>query len=79
MLVRDVMTSPVVSVRPNTPVRAAAALLTERGFTALPVHPDQGGRRHRGRRAAAVGGLRRARALDGRGRLRSGHPARPGR
>jgi CBS-domain-containing membrane protein len=37
MLVRDVMTSPVVSVQPTTPVRAAAALLTERGFTALPV------------------------------------------
>jgi CBS domain-containing protein len=41
MLVRDVMTSPVVWVEPTTPVRAAAALLTERGFTALPVvNPD---------------------------------------
>ena len=37
MLVRDVMTSPVVSVQTTTPVRAAVALLTERGFTALPV------------------------------------------
>jgi CBS domain-containing protein len=37
MLVRDVMTSPVISVQPTTPVRGAAALLTERGFTALPV------------------------------------------
>jgi CBS domain-containing protein len=37
MLVRDVMTSPVVSVPPATPVRAAATLLTEHGFTALPV------------------------------------------
>jgi CBS domain-containing protein len=42
MLVRDVMTSPVVSVQPTTPVRAAAALLTERGFTALPVLDGDG-------------------------------------
>jgi CBS domain-containing protein len=42
MLVRDVMTSPVVSVQPATPVRAAAALLTERGFTALPVLEGDG-------------------------------------
>ena len=42
MLVRDVMTSPVVSVQPATPVRAAAALLTERGFTALPVLDGDG-------------------------------------
>jgi CBS domain-containing protein len=41
MLVRDVMTSPVICVEPTTPVRAAAALLSERGFTALPVvNPD---------------------------------------
>jgi len=40
MLVRDVMTSPVISVQPTTPVRGAAALLTERGFTALPVVND---------------------------------------
>jgi CBS domain-containing protein len=37
MLVRDVMTRPVVTVDPDTPIRAAAALLTGRGFTALPV------------------------------------------
>jgi CBS domain-containing protein len=37
MQARDVMTSPVVTVRPATPVRQAAALLIERGFTALPV------------------------------------------
>ena len=37
MLVRDVMSQPVVSVEPQTPVRAAAAILTDRGFTALPV------------------------------------------
>lgn len=42
MLVRDVMTSPVVTVQPTTPVRAAAALLTERGFTALPVADADG-------------------------------------
>lgn len=37
MLARDVMTRPVVTVGPGTPVRAAAALLGARGFTALPV------------------------------------------
>jgi CBS domain-containing protein len=37
VLVRDVMTRPVVTVGPDTPIRAAAALLTGRGFTALPV------------------------------------------
>ena len=42
MLVRDVMTSPVVSVQPTTPVRVAVALLTERGFTALPVLDGDG-------------------------------------
>jgi CBS domain-containing protein len=41
LLVRDVMTSPAIWVEPTTPVRAAAALLSERGFTALPVvNPD---------------------------------------
>jgi hypothetical protein len=33
MLVRDVMTSPVVSAQTTTPVRAAVALLTEPGAT----------------------------------------------
>jgi CBS domain-containing protein len=42
MLVRDVMTSPVVSVQPGTALRAAAALLTEHGFTALPVLDGDG-------------------------------------
>jgi CBS domain-containing protein len=37
MRARDIMTSPVITVRPETSVRAAAALLAERGFTALPV------------------------------------------
>lgn len=37
MLARDVMTRPVVTVGPDTPIPAAAALLTGRGFTALPV------------------------------------------
>jgi CBS domain-containing protein len=34
---RDVMTSPVITVDPNMPVPAAAALLSSRGFTAAPV------------------------------------------
>lgn len=37
MRVRDVMTSPAITVRPDTPVRAAAALLAAHGFTAAPV------------------------------------------
>lgn len=37
MKVRDVMTSPVVTVPPQTPVMAAAALLASHGFTAVPV------------------------------------------
>jgi CBS domain len=52
MLVRDVMTSPVVSVQPTTPVRGAAALLTERGFTALPVVSDDAELVGIGRRAS---------------------------
>lgn len=40
MLVHEVMSRPVVTVEPGTPVRAAAALLTGRGFTALPVVDD---------------------------------------
>jgi CBS domain-containing protein len=43
MLVRDIMTRPVVTVPPGTPVRAVAALLSGRGFTALPVVDDAGG------------------------------------
>jgi CBS domain-containing protein len=40
MLARDVMTSPVITMTRGASVRAAAALLTERGFTALPVVDD---------------------------------------
>jgi CBS domain-containing protein len=40
MRARDVMTSPVIAVRADTPVQAAAAVLAERGFTALPVLGD---------------------------------------
>jgi CBS-domain-containing membrane protein len=43
MLVRDIMTTPVLTVTPATPVRAAAPLLSGRGFTALPVVDDAGG------------------------------------
>ncbi|HEX6355778.1 HPP family protein, partial [Actinophytocola sp.] len=37
MRVRDIMTTPVMTVRPETPIKEAAALLAARGFTALPV------------------------------------------
>ncbi len=37
MKARDVMTSPVITLRPDTPVRAAAALLISHGFAAAPV------------------------------------------
>ncbi|HEU5470975.1 MAG TPA: CBS domain-containing protein [Actinophytocola sp.] len=40
MRARDIMTTPVVTVRPDTTVKAAAALLAARGFTALPVVDD---------------------------------------
>ena len=42
MRTRDVMTTNVVAVNPETPAREAAGLLTERGFTALPVVDDAG-------------------------------------
>ncbi|MBK1787387.1 CBS domain-containing protein [Prauserella cavernicola] len=42
MLAREVMSAPVVTVTPDTPVRTAAALLADRGFTALPVVDDDG-------------------------------------
>jgi CBS domain-containing protein len=42
MLVQGVMTSPVLTVGPDTPIRAAASLLTGRGFTALPVVDGDG-------------------------------------
>ncbi|HSL09286.1 MAG TPA: CBS domain-containing protein [Pseudonocardiaceae bacterium] len=37
MKARDVMSSPVITVRPDTPVRAVAALLASHGYTAAPV------------------------------------------
>ena len=42
MRARDVMTSPVITLRPGAPVQAAAALLCSHGFTAAPV-VDAGG------------------------------------
>jgi CBS domain-containing protein len=37
MRARDIMTAPVITVRPDTPIKEAAATLAEHGFTALPV------------------------------------------
>ncbi len=37
MRAEDIMSSPVVKVRPETPAKAATALLATHGFTALPV------------------------------------------
>ncbi|MCP2260985.1 CBS domain-containing protein [Streptoalloteichus tenebrarius] len=37
MRAKDVMTHPAVTVGPETPVKTAAAMLAEHGFTALPV------------------------------------------
>lgn len=42
MQARDVMSSPVITVRPDTPVHAAAALLVSHGFTAVPVVTAEG-------------------------------------
>ena len=42
MKARDIMTSPVITVSPDMPVPAAAALLDSHGFTAAPV-VDAGG------------------------------------
>ena len=42
MRVRDVMSSPAVSLRPRTQAGRAAALLVERGFTAAPVLDAEG-------------------------------------
>jgi CBS domain-containing protein len=42
MLVTDVMSRNVVSVRPNMPTRAAAALLVVHGFTSAPVVTAEG-------------------------------------
>lgn len=40
MKARDVMSSPVVTVGPDTPVHAAAALLVSHGYTSVPVVED---------------------------------------
>lgn len=40
MRARDIMTAPVITARPETTIKEAAALLAERGFTALPVLDD---------------------------------------
>ncbi|WP_063053783.1 CBS domain-containing protein [Nocardia arthritidis] len=42
MRARDVLSRPVVSVRPGTSLREATALLTAHGFAALPVVDEQG-------------------------------------
>jgi CBS domain-containing protein len=42
MRARDVMSNPVISVRPHVPARAAAALLVSHGFTAAPVVDAEG-------------------------------------
>ena len=41
MRAKDLMTTPVVTVRPDTPAKEAARLLASRGFTALPVVDDE--------------------------------------
>ncbi|MGW6442682.1 CBS domain-containing protein [Lentzea sp. NPDC055074] len=40
MRAREIMTSPAITVKPEVPVRGAAALLVSHGFTALPVVDD---------------------------------------
>jgi CBS domain-containing protein len=42
MRAKDLMTSSVATVRPDTPAKEAARLLTTRGFTALPVVDGDG-------------------------------------
>lgn len=41
MRARDILSRPVVTVRPETPLREAVTLLTGHGFAALPVVDDQ--------------------------------------
>jgi CBS domain-containing protein len=43
MLVRDVMTTPAITVRPDTPIKEALAMLDEHAVTALPVITGNGG------------------------------------
>jgi predicted transcriptional regulator len=42
MRARDVMSSPVITLRPDTPLHGAAALLVSHGFTAAPVVTAEG-------------------------------------
>jgi CBS domain-containing protein len=42
MRARDVMSSPVITLRPETPPRVAAAVLVSHGFTAAPVVTAEG-------------------------------------
>jgi len=42
MRAQDVMSSPVVTARPDQPVKEVAALLAEHGFTSAPVVDDDG-------------------------------------
>lgn len=42
MRARDIMTSPVITVTPDTPARAAALMLISHGFAALPVVDEDG-------------------------------------
>jgi CBS domain-containing protein len=42
MRAREIMSSPVVTIRPEASAKQAAALLAERGFTSLPVVADDG-------------------------------------
>ena len=58
MKAHDVMSSPVVFLRPRVPADAAAALLVSHGFTAAPVVDDDGGADWRS--PAASGGVRPA-------------------
>lgn len=41
MRARDIMSAPVTTVRPDTPIKEAAAVLAGHGFTALPVIDDE--------------------------------------
>ncbi|HEX9376981.1 MAG TPA: CBS domain-containing protein [Actinomycetota bacterium] len=40
MRVKDIMTTPAITVRPGTPVKEAAALLVDHGISAVPVVDD---------------------------------------
>jgi CBS-domain-containing membrane protein len=42
MNARDVMSKPVVSVHPDTPLREVAQLLLDKGISAMPVVDDKG-------------------------------------